>query len=51
MNGTKIMLMGIAIILLGIAIATMNFFAFIGGGIGIIITIWGLLKADNNQVK
>ena len=42
----KIMLLGISIILLGIAISTMNFFAFLGGGLGFLIVLIGFFKKE-----
>lgn len=41
MKSIKIILLGIAVILLGIAASTMNFFGFGGGGIGILIVLIG----------
>lgn len=46
MKGIKIMLFGIAVICLGIAISTMNFFGFCGGGLGILIALIGLFIKD-----
>ena len=42
----KIMLLGISVILLGIAISTMNFFTFLGGGLGFLIVLIGFFKKD-----
>ncbi len=49
MNSVKIMLLGIAIILLGIAFSTMNFIGWCSGILGIIIVLIGLFKKDNNK--
>ena len=42
----KIMFLGISVILLGIAISTMNFFTFLGGGLGFLIVLIGFFKKD-----
>lgn len=46
MKSLKIMLCGIAIMLLGIAVSTMNFFGFCGGGIGFLLVLAGLFVKD-----
>ena len=48
--GTKIMLLGIAIILAAIALSIDNIIAF-GGVLGLIVVIIGLFKSDNNEDK
>ena len=48
MRGVKTMLLGIAVILPGIAAGTMNFLAWCGGGIGILIVIAGLFTKDKH---
>lgn len=40
--GIKLMLLGIAVILAGIAVSTMNFFGFCGAGLGMILVLAGL---------
>lgn len=47
--GTKIMLLGIAIILAAIALSINNIIAFGGGVLGLIVVIIGLFKNDNNE--
>lgn len=49
--GTKIMLLGIAIILAVIALSIDNIIAFGGGVLGLIVVIIGLFKSDNNEDK
>ena len=49
MNSIKIMLLGIAVILLGIAVSTMNFLAWCGGGLGIVIVLIGIFKKDGDS--
>ena len=49
--GTKIMLLGIAIILAAIALSIDNIIAFGGGVLGLIVVIIGLFKSDNNEDK
>lgn len=49
MKGLKRMLLGIAVILLGIAIGTLNFLAWCGGGFGILIVIAGLFTNDKHK--
>ncbi|MBC8585041.1 hypothetical protein [Youxingia wuxianensis] len=49
MNRIKIMLLGIAIILLGIAISTMNFFGWCGGVLGIVIVLIGFFMNDRDR--
>ena len=44
----KIMLLGIAVILAGIALSISNIFAFGGGAAGLIIVIIGLFIRDDN---
>jgi len=48
MRGAKVMLLGIALILLGIVIGTMNFLAWCGGGIGILVVLAGLFIKDKS---
>ena len=48
MNGGKVMLLGIAVILLGIAIGTMNFLAWCAGGTGLLIVIAGFFVKDKH---
>jgi len=48
MKGVKVMLLGIALILLGIAIGTMNFLAWCGGGVGILVVFAGLFAKDKD---
>lgn len=49
--GTKIMLLGIAIILAAIVLSIDNIIAFGGGVLGLIVVIIGLFKSDNNEDK
>lgn len=42
----KTILLGIAVILLGIAVSTMNVFGWCGGGLGILIAFAGLFVKD-----
>ncbi len=49
--GTKIMLLGIAIILAAISVSIDNIIAFGGGVLGLIVVIIGLFKSDNNEDK
>ena len=49
--GTKIMLLGIAIILAAIDLSIDNIIAFGGGVLGMIVVIIGLFKIDNNEDK
>lgn len=49
--GTKIMLLGIAVILAAMALSMNNIIAFCGGLLGLIVAIIGLFKHDNNQEK
>ena len=49
--GTKIMLLGIAVILVAMAYSMENVIVFIGGLLGLLIAIIGLVKGDNNQTK
>lgn len=49
MDGTKLMLLGIAVILLGIAIATMNFFGWCGGALGFLLALIGLFLPDRRK--
>ena len=44
MSSTKIMLLGAAVMLLGLAIASMNFIAWAGGGLGMALVLIGLVK-------
>ena len=46
MNGTKLMLLGIAAILFGIAISTMNFFGWCGGALGLLLALCGFFLPD-----
>jgi hypothetical protein len=49
MNGIKIELCGIGVILLGIALSTNNIFGYVGGIIGFLIIIRGLfINEDKN---
>lgn len=47
MKGTKLILFGIAVILTGIAISTMNFFGFLGGGGGLTLALIGLFTKED----
>lgn len=47
MKGTKLILFGIAVILTGIAISAMNFFGFLGGGVGLILALIGLSTKED----
>ena len=47
MSSTKIMLLGAAVMLLGLAIASMNFIAWAGGGLGMVLVLIGLVKKDS----
>ena len=49
--GTKIMLLGIAIILAAIPQYIDNIIAYGGGVLGLIVVIIGLFKSDNNEDK
>lgn len=49
--GTKIMLLGIAVILAAMAYSLDSVIAFIGGLLGLLIAIIGLVKGNNNQTK
>ena len=49
--GTKIMLLGIAIILAAIALSMNNFIAFCGGILGFLVAIVGLFIHDNKHIK
>lgn len=49
MKGMKIILFGMAVMLLGIAVSTMNFFGFCGGGIGILLVLTGLFIKDEKK--
>ena len=49
MSGTKIMLLGAAVMLLGLAIASMNFIAWAGGGLGMALVLIGLVKKDSGR--
>ena len=46
MKSVKIMLMGIAVILFGAAISTMNFIGWCCGGAGLLPALLGLMKGD-----
>lgn len=48
MNGMKTMLLGIALILFGIAASTMNFIGWGCGAGGLLLTIIGLLREDKS---
>ena len=48
MKGIKTLLLGIAIILFGLAVGTLNFLAWCGGGIGILVVSAGLFQKDND---
>lgn len=49
MKSLKIMLLGIAFILLGIAVSTMNFFGWCCGGLGIVLALAGFIKMDYDK--
>ncbi len=49
MKGVKRMLLGIAVILLGMAAGTMNFLAWCGGALGILIVLTGLFTNDKHE--
>ncbi len=46
MKGTKLCLLGISIVLAGIAVSTYNFWAIAAAVVGIIFTITGLCVKD-----
>ena len=48
--GIKMMLLGIAVILAGIALSISNIFAF-GGAAGLLITITGMLVRGKNTTE
>ena len=47
MNGMKIQLLGIAVILFGIAFSMQNFFGYLGGAAGLIITLIGCFVSNS----
>ena len=49
MSSTKIMLLGAAVMLLGLAIASMNFIAWAGSGLGMALVLIGLVKKDGGR--
>ena len=49
--GTKIMLLGIAIILAAIALSIDNIIAFGGGVLGLIVVIIGLFKSEITKIS
>lgn len=46
MKGIKTILLGIAFALLGLSLATMNFFAIVGGCLCVLIAIIGMVIKD-----
>lgn len=46
MNGSKLILFGIAVAVCAVAISTTNFFGICGGILGLIIAAAGLFKKD-----
>ena len=49
--GIKMMLLGIAVILAGIALSISNIFAFVGGAVGLLITIAVCLYGAKTQPR
>lgn len=49
--GIKIMLLGIAAILAGIALSISNIFAFAGGVARLLLSIAGIFVRDNNRAE
>ena len=49
--GIKMMLLGTAVILAGIALSISNIFAFVGGAAGLLITIAGMLVRGKNTTE
>ena len=49
--GIKIMLLGIAAILAGIALSISNIFAFAGGVAGLLLSIARIFVRDNNRAE
>lgn len=46
MKGIKLCLLGISVCLAGLALSTNNLFAIAGGGIGLLLSLLGVLRKD-----